>query len=95
MRIPLPVFYVAEDDQWRLIVVDGRQRLTTLQLFLSGKLRLVLEDRQELNGKKISDLEMRLQNRVQDCQLHFYIIDHAVPERARLDIFGSSSRIET
>ena len=30
MRIPLPVFYVAEDDEGLLIVVDGRQRLTTL-----------------------------------------------------------------
>ena len=87
MRIPLPVFYVAEDAQGRLIVVDGRQRLTTLQRFLSGELRLDLEDRQELHGKAFGELEVRLQNRVEDCQLLFYIIDHAVPERARLDIF--------
>ena len=87
MRIPLPVFYVAEDPEGRLIVVDGRQRITTLARFLSGDLKLKLEDRQELNGKKFGDLEIRLQNRVEDCQLLFYIIDHAVPERARLDIF--------
>lgn len=87
MRIPLPVFYVAEDSEGRLIVVDGRQRLTTLERFFSGKLRLDLEDRQELHNKKFRELEVRLQNRVEDCQLLFYIIDHAVPERARLDIF--------
>jgi hypothetical protein len=87
MRIPLPVFYVAEDAQGRLVVVDGRQRLTTLKRFLSGELKLSLEDRQELNGKHFADLDVRLQNRVEDCQLLFYIIDHAVPERARLDIF--------
>jgi len=87
MRIPLPVFYVAEDAQGRLVVVDGRQRLTTLKRFLSGELKLSLEDRQELNGKQFADLDVRLQNRVEDCQLLFYIIDHAVPERARLDIF--------
>lgn len=87
MRIPLPVFYVAEDADGRLIVVDGRQRLTTLERFLSGALRLALEDRPELDGKKFDALEVRLQNRVEDCQLLFYIIDHAVPERARLDIF--------
>lgn len=87
MRIPLPVFYVAEDPKGRLIVVDGRQRLTTLQLFLNGKLRLDLDDRPELHKKTFRDIEVRLQNRVEDCQLHFYIIDHAVPERARLDIF--------
>lgn len=87
MRIPLPVFYVAEDAQGRLIVVDGRQRLTTLKRFLSGELKLYLEDRQELHGKTFDALDVRLQNRVEDCQLLFYIIDHAVPERARLDIF--------
>ena len=87
MRIPLPVFYVADDTEGLLIVVDGRQRLTTLQRFLEGQLSLDLPDRPELNKKKFKDLESRLQNRVEDCQLHFYIIDRTVPERARLDIF--------
>jgi hypothetical protein len=87
LRIPLPTFYVAEDKSGRLIVVDGRQRLTTLQRFLKGTLRLQLPDRPELDGKVFTELDPRLQNRVEDCQLLFYIIDHTVPERARLDIF--------
>jgi hypothetical protein len=87
MRIPLPVFYVAEDNEGLLIVVDGRQRLTTLQRFIEGALALELPDRPELNSKEFQHLEARLQNRVEDCQLHFYIIDRTVPERARLDIF--------
>lgn len=87
LRIPLPVFYVAEDDEARLIVVDGRQRLTTLLHFLDNKLALELDDRPELNGKHFDDLDVRLQSRVEDCQLLFYIIDRSVPERARLDIF--------
>ncbi len=87
MRIPLPVFYVAEDESGRLIVVDGRQRLTTFLRFFAGELTLDLPDRPELHGKGFDDLEPRLQNRLEDCQLHFYIIDHQVPERARLDIF--------
>ena len=87
LRIPLPVFYVAEDLEGRLIVVDGRQRLTTLQRFFAGKLRLNLAKRPELHRKHFADLSPRLQNRLEDCQLHFYIIDKVVPERARLDIF--------
>lgn len=87
LRIPLPTFYVAEDKTGRLVVVDGRQRLTTLKRFLQGELRLKLPDRPELDGKRFKALDSRLQNRVEDCQLLFYIIDHAVPERARLDIF--------
>ena len=87
LRIPLPVFYVAEDSGGRLIVVDGRQRLTTIRQFLTGSLTLKLPDREELHRRKFNDLETRLQHRIEDCQLHFYIIDHAVPEKARLDIF--------
>ena len=87
MRIPLPVFYLAEDNEGRMIAVDGLQRLSTFQNFVGDKLRLRLPDRGELNGKKFSDLESKLQNRIEDCNLIFYIIDSKVPERARLDIF--------
>lgn len=30
-RIPLPVFYLAEDDAGKMVVVDGLQRLSTFQ----------------------------------------------------------------
>ena len=87
MRIPLPVFYMAEDDKGRMVVVDGLQRLFTFSRFLSNKLKLTRLDHEALNGKSFSDLDSKLQNRVEDCNLIFYIIDARVPERARLDIF--------
>ncbi len=87
MRIPLPVFYMAEDDQGRMVVVDGLQRLSTFRRFVKNDLRLVLPGRTELHGKKFSDLSSKLQNRVEDCNLIFYIIDSKAPERTRLDIF--------
>ena len=87
MRIPLPVFYLAEDDEGRMVVVDGLQRLTTFQRFVNGDLKLNLPGRNELNGKTFSDLESKLKNRIEDCNLVVYTIDSKVPERARLDIF--------
>lgn len=87
MRIPLPVFYMAEDDDGQMVVVDGLQRLSTFQNFLNDELRLKLPDRNELNGRLFSELSPKLQNRVEDCNLIFYNIDSRVPERARLDIF--------
>ena len=87
MRIPLPVFYLAEDDKGRMVVVDGLQRLSTFQRFVKDKLKLHLPDRNELDKKKFSDLSSKLQNRIEDCNLIFYIIDSKVPEQARLDIF--------
>ena len=88
MRIPLPVFYLAEDDRGRLVVVDGLQRLTTFQRFVKSDLRLQFKDQQhQLNGSKFEDLTPKLQNRVEDCNLILYVIDAKVPEKARLDIF--------
>ena len=87
MRIPLPVFYLAEDDEGRMIVVDGLQRLSTFHRFVKDEHRLQLPDRPELHGKRFHDLAPKLQNRVEDCNLVLYLIDSKVPEQARLDIF--------
>ena len=88
MRIPLPVFYMAEDSEGRMVVVDGLQRLSTFKRFVEDeKFKLRLPNRPDLNGKRFKDLHPRFQNRVEDCNLIFYIIDSAVPERAKLDIF--------
>ena len=64
MRIPLPVFYLAEDDAGKMVVVDGLQRLSTFQRFVNGDLKLRLEDRPELQGKAFEDLAPKLQTRI-------------------------------
>lgn len=86
LRIPLPVIYLAEDADGKLVVVDGLQRLTTFRNFLTNQLKLNLEN-PNLLGKKFSDLPAKLQNRIEDAQLIIYLIDSKVPERARLEIF--------
>lgn len=87
MRIPLPVFYMAENDEGKMIVVDGLQRLSTFQRFADDDLPLSLNDREDLHRKRFSDLPPKFQNRFEDFKLVFYLIDSKVPERARLDIF--------
>ena len=94
MRIPLPVFYVAEAKDGKIIVVDGLQRLTTFARFLGNKLRLSglstgagVGGAHLLGSKRFNDLPLNLQERVQDTQLTLYILDAKAPERARLDIF--------
>ena len=87
MRIPLPVFYVAENDDGKMVVVDGLQRLSTFRNFVNGGLDLRLSQRPQLNGRKFENLEPKLQNRIEDCNLTLYVIDSKAPERARLDIF--------
>lgn len=87
LRIPLPVFYLAEDTEGRMIVVDGLQRLSTFRRFLDNKFRLRLPDRPELDGRRFNDLPQKLKNRVEDFNLICYVITSNAPERARLDIF--------
>lgn len=87
MRIPLPVFYLAEDDLGRMVVVDGLQRLTTFQRFVGNELALQLPEQPDLHKKRFDDLTPKLKNRIEDCNLILYVIDAKVPEQARLDIF--------
>ena len=70
-----------------MVVVDGYNAYPHFQRFVGGNLKLRLPDRSDLNGKRFSELSPKLQNRVEDCNLIFYIIDSKAPERARLDIF--------
>src|SRR3954469_22113320 len=68
MRVPLPVFYLAEADDGRIIVVDGLQRLTTFHRFVKGLFRLKglipeppADGSHLLEGKKFSELAIELQ----------------------------------
>lgn len=87
MRIPLPVFYLAEDEEGRLLVVDGLQRLSTLQRFAKNELQLKSPSQKDLDGKYFRDLSPKMQSRFEDCNLIVYVIDAKVPEQVRLDIF--------
>ncbi|NQZ32930.1 MAG: DUF262 domain-containing protein [Oceanospirillaceae bacterium] len=87
MRIPLPVFYVAEDQEGKIVVVDGLQRLTTFVRYLNGEFALKGIGESNLSGLKFKDLPLKLQERIEDTQLILYILDEKAPERAKLDIF--------
>lgn len=86
MRIPLPVMYFAENTDGKVVVVDGRQRLTTFRRFVKGELPLDLETPQ-LRGKRFKDLDVKLQNRIEDTNLVLYLIDSKVSDKVRFGIF--------
>ena len=87
MRIPLPVLYVAEGLDGRIVVVDGLQRLTTFVRFINDELTLTGPCNDQLKGKRFSQLPINFQERVEDTQLTLYILDKSAPQRAQLDIF--------
>lgn len=88
MRIPLPVFYLAETHDGKIVVVDGLQRLSTFRRFLKDDLRLKgLTYADKMEGKRFSDLPPNLKHRVEDTSLTLYLIDSRAPDQAKLDIF--------
>ena len=93
MGLPLPIFYFNEDKKGRLIVVDGRQRLTALFEFIDCKFRLGdLKIMNEHSKKKFSDLDGIDKQRIEDYQLYAHLIQPPTPDRIKFDIFDRVNR---
>lgn len=96
MGIPLPLIYLAENRDGNLIVVDGRQRLTTFFDFLNNKFTLRdLKILTKINKMKFEDLEKeypQYATMIEDFQLTIQIIKFPTPDRVRFDIFDRVNR---
>lgn len=90
LKLPLPVFYfdVTNPEKW--IVVDGLQRLSTIQkFFVTEELKLTnLEFLNHLNGKTYKDLDRSLQRTIDDTQFITYQIEAQTPKEVRYSIFN-------
>lgn len=96
MGLPLPIFYFNEDRMGRLIVVDGRQRLTALFEYLDNSYALKgLKILKELNGKKFNMLDPLMQSKVEDYQIQAHVIKPPTPDRIKFDIFDRVNRAGT
>ena len=88
LRIPIPVFYVAADEQENWAVVDGVQRMSTIYDFVKDKFSLnQLEYLSLFEGRKYSDLPRSMQRRIVETQLVVNIIDPSTPEDVMFNIF--------
>lgn len=100
LKIPLPMFYVAEDENGVWEVVDGLQRLSTIRDFIIGEDEDGKGDKlsgleflgTNLNGKTFFSLErddkaIRLVNNIMESELAFTIINPDTPEEVKRNIF--------
>lgn len=98
MGIPLPLIYLAENQDGKLIVVDGRQRLSTFFDFLDNKFRLRdLKILKQINGMNLNEMENTAQYRryvaiIEDTQLIVQIIKYPTKDKVRFDIFDRVNR---
>lgn len=63
LNIPVPPIYLAEDEYGIYSVIDGKQRITSINKFLKGDIRLKnLSKFEELEGLNFDDLPQPLSN---------------------------------
>ena len=87
LRIPIPVFYVAADENNNWSVVDGVQRLSAIYNYVADKFPLDrLEYFVQLNGKRYSNLPRPMQRRIDETQLVLHIVESGTPEHIRSNI---------
>ncbi len=93
MGLPLPIFYFNQDRYGRLIVVDGRQRLTALFEYMNDQYALKnLKILPQFNNKKFSQLLPIYQTRIEDYQIQAHVILPPTPDRIKFDIFDRVNR---
>lgn len=95
LRIPLPSFYVSEDDDEEWEVVDGVQRLTAISRFVrppSDDQALRLSGLEYLKGDfdgyRFQDLPPRLVRRIRETEFTFHVIESNTPPAVRFNIFA-------
>lgn len=65
MNVPVPPIFLNEDDFGKYSVIDGKQRLSAINEFITGKLILKgLEVFKDLNGLNLFDLPIEFQNSI-------------------------------
>ena len=88
LRIPIPVFYVASDDGDNWQVVDGLQRMSTINTFVSGQFALRrLEYLTSLNGLTHDQLPRQMQRRIGETQLIVNVIEPGTPPEVMFNVF--------
>lgn len=93
MGIPLPAFYVKENPEGVYVVVDGKQRLSTLFDFIDGKFKLeglsILKDHVKSYFSDLSPIE---QNKIEDYTLTINVIKAPTSDRVTFDLFDRVNR---
>lgn len=93
MGIPIPLIYLFEDENGVRQIIDGKQRVSALKKYLSNGFELTdLTMFPHLKGLRFSDIPKLLQAKLEDYQLHSYVIQPPTPEYVKFNIFERVNR---
>ena len=88
LKIPIPVFYVAADRRDNWSVVDGIQRMTSINDYVTGEFALdKLEYLTDLNRKRYADLSRPMRRRIDETELVVNVIEPGTPPEVMFNVF--------
>lgn len=94
LDVPIPVVYLAEEQDGSYSVIDGQQRLTSFLSFLEGKFpdnrsfKLSgLKVLPEINRRLFIDLDLELQKKIRSTTIHSIIIKKESNPDIKFEIF--------
>jgi hypothetical protein len=88
LGIPLPAFYLNEDLDGRMQVVDGAKRLRAIHMFVAeGDALSGLEYLWRLEGMKFEQLEPALRRRFLQTPILLNVIEPQTPDHVKFDVF--------
>lgn len=88
LGLPIPFLFFWEMPDGKLEIVDGSQRLRSIEEFLLGDLRLgELDGLTALSGFKFSDLPESRQRKINNRSIRGIVLNEHADEQARFDMF--------
>ena len=88
MGLPIPFLFFWEMDDGRLEIVDGSQRLRTIEDFVLGDFKLSeLESLPSISGFRFTDLPEPRQRKIMNRSIRGIILNEHADEQARFDMF--------
>lgn len=88
LGLPIPFLFFWEMPNGKLEIVDGSQRLRSIEEFVLGDLRLGdLQSLTALSGFKFSDLPESRQRKINNRSIRGIVLNEHADEQARFDMF--------
>ena len=88
IKIPIPSLYFDASNESRWLVIDGLQRLSTIDDFVNDRFKLTrLEFLHDLEGLTYSQLPTVYQMRIDETEVTSYLVMPGTPMRVKFDIF--------
>jgi uncharacterized protein with ParB-like and HNH nuclease domain len=89
LGFPIPFLFFCEREDGTIEIVDGVQRVTTLEAFLHDRFYLSkMTKLSALNGFKFSDLSDATRRKFQNKSLRIVVLEGATPIEFRKDLFS-------